>query len=117
MYTDFTQMPVWKHAMDIAVEVFEISESLPKNEDYALTSQIRRSAESISSNISEGFGRGGDKEKVMFYRFSRETKNHLIYGTLVKYFEEQQSSDIISKIEYLVHELNKIIKTIENKGK
>lgn len=83
MYTDFTQMPVWKHAMDIAVEVFEISESLPKKEDYALTSQIRRAAESISSNISEGFGRGGDKEKVMFYRFSRgsanETKNHLIY--------------------------------------
>ena len=57
----------------------------------------------------------------MFYRFSRgsanETKNHLIYGTLLKYFEEQQSSAIISKIEYLVHELNKIIKTIENKGK
>lgn len=57
----------------------------------------------------------------MFYRFSRgsadETKKHLIYGTLGKYFEEQQSSAIISKIEDLVHELNKIIKTIENKGK
>lgn len=64
---------------------------------------------------------GGYNEKIMFYMFSRgsanETKNHLIYGTLVKYFEEQQSSAIISKIEDLVHELNKIIKTIENKGK
>ncbi|WP_332024360.1 four helix bundle protein [Kaistella sp.] len=121
MYTDFTQMPVWKHAMDIAVKVFEISKSLPKKEDYALTSQIRRAAESISSNIFEGFGRGGDQEKIIFYRFSRgsanETKKHLIYGTFVKYFEEQQSSAIISKIKDLVHELNKIIKTIENKGK
>ncbi len=113
-------MPVWKHAMDIAVEVFEISESLPKKEDYALTSQIRRSAESISSNISEGFGRGGDKEKVMFYRFARgsanETKNHLIYGHRVQYFESEKLTALISKIENLVHELNKIIKTLENKG-
>ena len=120
MYTDFTQMPVWKNAMDIAVEVFYISESLPRKEDYALTSQIRRSAESISSNITEGFGRGGDKEKVMFYRFARgsanETKNHLIYGDLVKYFDSEKVAPLIMKIESLVHELNKIIKTLENKG-
>lgn len=107
--------------MDIAVQVYNVSESLPKKEDYALTSQIRRSAESISSNISEGFGRGGDKEKVMFYRFARgsanETKNHLIYGNLVKYFEDEKSAAIISKIEALVFELNKIIKTLENKGR
>ena len=76
MYTDFTQMPVCKHAMDIAVEVFEISKSLPKKEDYALTSQIRRAAESISSNISEGFGRGGDQEKILFTGFlgAQQTK-------------------------------------------
>jgi four helix bundle protein len=120
MYTDFTQMPVWKNAMDIAVGVYHLSESLPKKEDYALTSQIRRSAESISANISEGFGRGGDKEKIMFYRFSRgsanETKNHLIYGNLVKYFEDGDSAKLVSKIEALVYELNKIIKTLESKG-
>ena len=63
---------------------------------------------------------GGDNEKIMFYMFSRgsanETKNHLIYGTLVKYFESEKSTALISKIENLVHELNKIIKTLENKG-
>ena len=121
MYTDFTQMPVWRNAMDIAVEVFTISAALPRKEDYALTSQIRRSAESISSNISEGFGRGGDKEKVMFYRFARgsanETKNHLIYGVRVLYFEEQESLAIIAKVEDVVYEINKIIKTLENKQK
>ncbi len=121
MYTDFTQMPVWKNAMNIAVEVFTISTALPRKEDYALTSQIRRSAESISANISEGFGRGGDKEKVMFYRFARgsanETKNHLIYGIRVLYFEEQESLVIISKIEAVVFELNKIIETLEYKKK
>lgn len=119
MYTDFTQMPVWKKAMDIAVKVFFISESLPRKEDYALTSQIRRSAESISANISEGFGRSGSKDKTRFYKFSRgsayETKNHLIYGNLVKYFEEEKSQLIIIEIELLIHELNKIIKTLESR--
>ena len=119
MYTDFTHMPVWKKAMDIAVEVFYISDSLPKKEDYALTSQIRRSAESISANISEGFGRAGSREKTMFYKSSRgsanETKNHLIYGNLVKYFEDEKIQQIIKDIENLIHELNKIIKTLESK--
>lgn len=118
MYTDFTQMPVWQKAMDIAVEVFQISESLPRKEDYALTSQIRRSAESISANISEGFGRAGSRDKTMFYKFSRgsanETKNHLIYGKLVKYFSEEQIAQMITKIESLIFELNKIIKTLES---
>ena len=118
MYTDFTQMPVWKKAMDIAVQVFHISETLPRKEDYALTSQIRRSAESIPANISEGFGRAGTKDKTMFYKFSRgsanETKNHLIYGTLVNYFKDETSGEIIKIIEDLIYELNKIIKTLEN---
>ncbi|MEC5157843.1 four helix bundle protein [Chryseobacterium sp. MP_3.2] len=118
MYTDFTQMLVWKKAMDIAVEVFYISDSLPKKEDYALTSQIRRSAESISANISEGFGRAGSRDKTMFYKYARgsanETKNHLVYGNLVKYFEDEKIQPIIKDIENLMHELNKVIKTLES---
>ena len=57
----------------------------------------------------------------MFYRFARgsanETKNHLIYGVRVLYFEEQESLAIIAKVEDVVYELNKIIKTLENKQK
>lgn len=112
-------MPVWKKAMDIAVDVFLISNSLSRKEDYALTSQIRRSAESISANISEGFGKAGTKDKTMFYKFSRgsayETKNHLIYGNLVKYFELEKTQLIIAQIESLIQDLNKIIKTLEGK--
>ena len=119
MYTDFTHMPVWKKAIEVAVEVFHISSNLPKQEDYALCSQIRRSAESISANIAEGFGRSGSKEKILFYKYARgsayETKSHLIYGNAVKYFEDQKSSSIITIIESLIHDLNKIIKTLETK--
>ncbi|MEO8761277.1 MAG: four helix bundle protein, partial [Bacteroidia bacterium] len=43
MYYDFTDMPVWKISMNYAVEIFNLTIKLPKQEDYALTSQIRRS--------------------------------------------------------------------------
>lgn len=42
MYNDFTEMSVWKLAMDYAVQIFNLTNNLPKREDYALTSQIRR---------------------------------------------------------------------------
>ena len=62
-------------------------------------------------------GRSENKDKCNFYKFSRgsayETKNHLIYGTRVGYFEIQKSEAIISEIEAVIHELNKIIKTLD----
>lgn len=112
MITDFTEMPVWQKSMDIAEKCFLISENLPRKEDYALTSQLRRSAESISANIAEGFGRRTNKDKSRFYDIARgssfETKSHLIYGTRVKYFVLDDYNEIKNLIEEVIHELNKI---------
>lgn len=112
MIKDFTEMSVWQKAMDIAEKCFIISESLPKKEDYALTSQLRRSAESISANIAEGFGRRTSKDKNRFYDISRgsafETKSHLIYGNRVKYFSEKECLEIQKLIGEVIHDLNKI---------
>ena len=81
MFKDFTEMPVWQKAMEIAVECFFLSERLPRKEDYGLTSQLRRSAESILAYIAEAFGRRSNKDKNRVYDISRseafETKNHL----------------------------------------
>jgi four helix bundle protein len=66
-------MPVWQHAMEIAERVFSATEHLPKKEDYGLTSQVRRSALSISANLAEGFGRSHtlqDKFLLQRTRFS-----------------------------------------------
>ncbi len=68
-------------------------------EDYGLTSQIRRSALSVSANISEPFGREHTLDKLNFYYHSRgslsETKSHLIYGTRVKYFNEFEFKELV----------------------
>ena len=119
MYKDFTEMPVWITAMEIAVEVFYLSCPLPKSEDYALKSQIRRSAESVSANIAEAFGRFHTKDKINFYYFAKgsayETKSHLIYGQQTKYFNSTDIQNICTKIDDCIHHINKIIKTLDSK--
>jgi len=56
-YNSFEKMPVWQKAMNLAVKIFDLTEKLPKKEDFGLTSQIRRSGLSVSGNLAEGFGR------------------------------------------------------------
>lgn len=65
-YNDFTEMPVWQKANEIAGDIYKLTEALPKREDYALCSQLRNAAVSIAGNIAEGFGRGHKKDKNKF---------------------------------------------------
>jgi four helix bundle protein len=51
------ELKVWNKAIDLTVKVYQATENFPKEEKYGLTSQIRRSAVSVPSNISEGAGR------------------------------------------------------------
>jgi four helix bundle protein len=113
MYATFEDMPVWKRGMDLAEEVFTITERLPKKEDYGLTSQIRRSALSVPANLAEGFGRKHSKDKLNFYYASRgslaETKSHLVYGLRVGYFKHSEFSSLEQLIELIWKELNHLI--------
>jgi four helix bundle protein len=53
----YQDLIVWQKAKALAVEVYRVTESLPRNEIYGLTSQLRRAAVSVPSNIAEGQGR------------------------------------------------------------
>ena len=118
MYTDFTQMPVWKLSMDFAVEIFNLTQLLPKKEDYGLTSQLRRAALSISSNIAEAYGRQHNGEKIHFYLYARgssfESKNQLIYGNKVGYFDKEIIEVHISTLHNIIESLNKLMKSFRN---
>jgi four helix bundle protein len=80
-------MPVWQKAHKLSNEVFNLSNNLPRSEDYGLTSQIRKSSNSVSACIAEGFGRSTKKDKSNFYVIARgssfETQSHLLYGNSV----------------------------------
>lgn len=59
---DYRDLIVWQKAMDLVVEVYEATKKFPKEEIYGLTSQVRRAAVSVPSNIAEGQGRRSTKE-------------------------------------------------------
>ena len=63
---DHKQLDVWKKSMDLVVQVYQITNLLPDTEKFGLTSQMRRAAVSIPSNIAEGAGRKGNKECIQF---------------------------------------------------
>lgn len=113
MYTSFKEMPVWKNAMEVVEEVFRLSEHFPGKEDFGLTSQLRRSALSISANIAEAYGRNHKNEEINFYYYARgsvtETQSHLEYGKRVGYLKEDSVAPLDQKLSKLYNELNNVV--------
>jgi four helix bundle protein len=64
----YRELVVWNKSMELAREVYELTSHFPKEERYGLTSQMRRAAVSIPSNIAEGSKRGTKKDFVGFLR-------------------------------------------------
>jgi len=109
-------MPVWQKAMDLAVMIFELTDNLPRKEDYGFTSQIRRSALSVAANIAESFGRKHSLDKLNFYYHARgslsETKSHLIYGKRVRYFQDNAFRELEKLVQGIWKEINLIVATL-----
>ena len=63
---NYKQLKLWEKAIELVVDIYQVTATFPTEEKYGLTSQIRRCAISISSNIAEGAGRNSDKEFCHF---------------------------------------------------
>ena len=87
----WANLDVWKKSDDLAFQVYQITRSFPKEEIYGITSQIRRAALSIPTNIVEGYSRKGDKELARFLNFSlgslAETKYLIYFSRRLGYIE------------------------------
>jgi four helix bundle protein len=118
MYKSFKDMTLWREAMDVAVEIFSLTENLPRKEDYGFTSQVRRAALSISGNVAEAYGRNHTSDKINFYYMARgsitELQSHLEYGRRVGYLDGQRSDEIDGRLAKLHSDLNKVIVTLRN---
>ena len=63
---DFQKLTIWQKGIEITKRIYELSKQLPRNEEYGLVSQIKRSAVSIPSNIAEGASRKSNKDFARF---------------------------------------------------
>jgi four helix bundle protein len=80
---DFRQLKVWEKSHQLALTIYRITASFPREETYGLASQIRRPASSIPSNIAEGCGRDGDPELARFCIIARGSASELEYALLL----------------------------------
>lgn len=88
---NFTDLNAWKEAHALVLEIYRLSSSFPKEEQFGLTAQLRRAGISITSNIAEGFSRSSLKEKVQFYSMAlgslTEVESQLITANDLGYFK------------------------------
>lgn len=76
---DFRDLKVWEKAHRLALSAYRATRDFPSNEQYGLTSQIRRAAVSIPTNIAEGCGRSGDADFARFLDIAFGSASELEY--------------------------------------
>lgn len=112
----YKDLLIWQKGIEITNNVYRLVQFFPNEEMYALTSQIKRSAVSIPSNIAEGFGRNSSKSYINFLKISRgslyELETQLIIAEKQKFIHD---SDLFSKIIGLISEEGKMINSYINK--
>jgi len=98
------ELKIWKKAIDMATSVYQITAHFPAEEKYGLTSQMRRAAVSVSSNIAEGAGRNTDGEFCHFLGMSNgssyELQTQIIIAQNLNLLDAEASS-ILDEIEQL----------------
>lgn len=105
--SDYKELEVWQVAMSLAEAVYKCTRSFPKEELFGLTSQIRRAAVSIPSNIAEGASRAGSKEFLQFLHIARGSASELETQLLLA-----EKLGYVSKIDELLANLTSIRKLI-----
>lgn len=89
----FTDLRAWQYGHQLVISIYAITKKFPREETYSLIDQIRRSASSVTSNIAEGFGRQGVKEKIQFFFLAQgsltELKNQILIANDVGYLKKE----------------------------
>ena len=111
----FEKLIAWQKARELASEIYKITKLFPKDEVFGLTSQMRRCAVSIASNLAEGSGRNSMKNKARFteiaFGSALELLNQLILSFDFKFFEEQKYIEIREKITEVTVLINGLYKS------
>jgi four helix bundle protein len=95
-------LKVWQLGMDIAEQVYGITKSLPREELYGLTSQLRRASSSIPANIAEGNGRSSTKEYIRYLSIAVgstcEVETYLLLAARLEYLSAPAIEPIIAQL-------------------
>jgi four helix bundle protein len=110
---------IWTDSIVLVTNIYKITSSFPKEEIYGLTSQIRRSAVSIPSNIAEGAGRRSEKEFIQFLYIAlgslSELETQILVAYNIGYIKEAIHEEINIKISQLIKMVSSFINHLNKK--
>jgi four helix bundle protein len=116
MSGSYRDIKVWQKAIELVVDIYSCTRSLPKEEMYGLVGQLRRAAVSVPSNIAESKGRRTDKEFLLFLHHARgsvfEAETQLTIAGLLGYIPETEVRRLGNSAGEMARMLSGLIKAI-----
>ena len=112
----FKDLRIWQKGIEIVTDIYTLTKKFPKEELFSLTSQLRRSAISIPSNIAEGFKRFHNKEYKQFLFITlgscAELETQIIIAKELKYINENEEAKLIEKLDHICRMTSSLIKKL-----
>ena len=110
---DFKKIQVWERAHRFVLKIYKITSTFPKDELYGLTSQMRRAAVSIPSNIAEGSGRDTQAELARFVHISGGSASELEYQLILAHDLGYIEDAIFPELNSEINEIKRMLKGFE----
>ena len=112
MGQSFKDLSVWQRAIQLTIEVYQLTSDFPSSERFGLTSQLRRASVSVPSNIAEGYGRSTKGEYVQFLGHARgsisEVETQLVIARALNFGTKQK----LDLAESLCTEVGRMLRTM-----
>jgi four helix bundle protein len=114
----FEDAEIWQDSINLSKKVYLVVQKFPANEQFGLTSQIKRAVNSVSANFAEGFGRFSTKNKHHFYTISYgsllEVKNFLYLSVELGFCRRDDIINLIKDTETIQKQLNALMKALRS---
>lgn len=116
---NYKELKIWIKARALVKKMYLLTEKYPNEEKFGLTSQIRRAAISISSNIAEGSAKNSDKEFNRYleiaYSSAFELESQIILSVDLNFISEKDASEVLIQVQEIQKMIYGFSKTIINK--
>jgi len=117
MLKNYKELKVWQKAYRLCLEIYRVTRNFPREEIYGLTSQIRRAAVSVPSNIAEGYGRQTTREYIqslyIAYGSNCELETQILLSGDLGYIEAQNFERLQREVEDIERMLKRLIKSLD----
>jgi four helix bundle protein len=116
---DYRDLIVWQKAMDLVEAIYQTTKSFPREEIYGLTSQLRRAAVSIPSNIAEGNGRNSTRDYIHFigmaYGSLKEAETQILIAERLHYIDSDHNSRLVQMTTEVARLISGLMNSLNRK--